>query len=194
MSTGSSNNREIIDELLVLARVSTADAGARRWMGDALAAARTIAVIEPQTSPAKHNAPLDKIERSARALILALTQLRGHAHAHRDFWRFSGFGPVSADKFESFDFKSSLTKIWRAAHNAHVRRIGRRPDLRKQHIVDLALAFCARFSSAKPSGDDNNFFPQFAERFFEYATGLSIDEKGQGIGRQIRAALKKLPT
>jgi hypothetical protein len=186
-------NLAIIDELLSLARVSTADPGARRWLGDALAAARAIAAIEPQPCPAEHNAPLDKIERAAHALNLALTELRRHSHPHRNFWRFSTFGPARADKVENVDFNPTLMTIRRAAHNARVRRIGRLPDRRKQHIVGLALAFCARFSAAKPSSDVNNFFPLFAERFFEYATGLSVDEKGEGIDRQIRAAMKKLP-
>lgn len=88
---------------------------------------------------------------------------------------------------------SSLKNIHRAARKARVSRTGRPPNLRKQHIVDLALAFWARFSTAKPSSDVNSSFRLFAERFFEHSTGLSVDDKGHGINRQITAALKRLP-
>ena len=87
----------------------------------------------------------------------------------------------------------TLTMIRDAARSARIRRTGRPRNFRKQHIVDLALAFCARFSSEKPSSDVNNFFPAFAERFFECATGLSVEDKGCGIDRQVRAAIRRLP-
>jgi hypothetical protein len=57
----------------------------------------------------------------------------------------------------------------------------------------LALAFCAKFSPKKPSSDVKNFFLPFAERFFELATGSSVEGNGQGIGRQVKVALKRLP-
>jgi hypothetical protein len=57
----------------------------------------------------------------------------------------------------------------------------------------LALAFCARFSPKRPSSDVNNFFPPFAERFFELATDSFVEGTGHGIGRQVKAALKRLP-
>jgi hypothetical protein len=79
-----------------------------------------------------------------------------------------------------------------AARNARI-RTGRPRKFRKQQIVDLALAFCVRFSPKNPSSDANNFFPAFAERFFELATGSSVEGKGQGIERQVKVALKRLP-
>ena len=88
----------------------------------------------------------------------------------------------------------SLVKdVGQAARNARVRRPGRPRDLRKQQIVNLPLAFCARFTTDRPSSDVNNYFPHFAERFFELSTGLSVEAKGNGIDRQIKAALKRLP-
>ena len=161
-------------------------------MGDALAGARAIAAIKAHPSPAKHNAPLDEIERSAHQLLVALTQLRRHSRSHRNFWRFSGFGPVRADKVENVNFRPILTTSHRAAHDARVCRIGRPPKLRKQQIVGLALAFSARYSPDRPSSDENNFF-RSAERFFEFATGLSPEKKGHDIGRQIRVVLQRLP-
>ena len=184
-----------IDELLRLAGVSTERSAARRWLESALAAARGTPEprLVPQPSPAKHNAPLDEIERASNRLIAALKQLRRHPHAYASFWRFAAFGPVYASEFERAGVMPTLTNIRDAARKARVSRTGRPPNFRKQQIVDLALAFCARFSPNRPSSDVNNFFPSFAKRFFEYSTGLSVDDKGQGIDRQIRVALLRLP-
>jgi hypothetical protein len=145
----------------------------------------------PQPSPAKHNAPLDKIERAR--LIAALEQLRRHPYAHASFWRFEAFGPVNANEFERADVIPTLTNIRDAARKARVSKTGRPRNFRKQQIVDLALAFCARFSPKKPSNDVNNFFPCFAERFFELSTESSVDGQGHGITRQVKVALKRLP-
>jgi hypothetical protein len=193
---------ETIDELLRLASVSTEDSAARRWLESALAAARgllepgeaaTGATRMPQPSPAQHNIPLDKIERASDRLIAALDELRGHPHAHANFWRFAAFGPVYANDFERVGVISTLTSVRDAAREARVSRTGRPRNFRKQHIVDFALAFCARFSPKKPSSDVNNFFLRFAERFFELATGSFAEEIGRGIGRQIKVALRRLP-
>jgi hypothetical protein len=191
-----------IDELLRLAGVSTEHSRARGWLESALAAARGTLELGltatgftrvPQPSPAKHNAPLDKIERASGRLIAALEQLKGHPYAHASFWRFAAFGPVYVNGFKRPDVMGPLTKIRDAARRARVSRTGRPPDFRKQHIVDLALAFCARFSRRRPSSDVNNFFPAFAERFFELSTGLSVEDRGHGVGRQITVALKRWP-
>ena len=191
-----------IDELLSLAGVSTEHSAARRWLESALAAARgtleprlvaTGATRVPQPSPAKHNAPLDKIERASDRLIAALEQLRRHLYAHASFWRFEAFGPVYASEFERADVIATLTNIRDAARKARVSRTGRPRNFRKQQIVDLALAFCARFSPKTPSNDVNNFFPPFAERFFELSTESSVGGPGHGISRQVRVALKRLP-
>ena len=189
-----------IDELLRLAGVSTEDSAARGWLESALAAARGTleprlvangATRVPQPSPAKHNAPLDKIERASDRLIAALEQLRRQPYAHASFWRFAAFGPVSDNKFERAGVTRSLTNIRDAARNARLSKTGRPRNFRKQHIVDLALAVCAKFSPKRPSNDIKNFFPHFAERFFELSTGLSAD--GNGVGRQITVALRRLP-
>jgi len=191
-----------IDELLSLAGVSTEHSAARCWLQSALAAARgtleprlvaTGATRVPQPSPAKHNAPLDKVERASDRLIAALEELRRHPYAHASFWRFEAFGPVYASEFERADVIPTLTNIRDAARKARVSRTGRPRKFRKQHIVDLALAFCARFSPKKPSNDVNNFFPYFAERFFELSTETSVEGHGHGITRQVKVALKRLP-
>jgi hypothetical protein len=191
-----------IDELLHLAGVSTEDSAARGWLESALAAARgtleprlaaTGAKRVPQPSPAKHNTPLDKIERVSDRLIAALEQLRRHPYAHASFWRFAALGPVHAGELESAGVRTTLKNIRDAARRARISRTGRPRNFRKQQIVDVALAFCARFSPNRPSGDANNFFLHFAERFFEHSTGLSIADKGHGIDRQIKVALRRLP-
>ena len=183
----------LIDELLGLARVSIANSTARCWIVEALAAARATAAGKPRPSPVEHNAPLATIERATDRLIAALDELRSHPHAHGNFWRFAAFGPIRASKVERADVISALKNIRHAARNARVRRTGRPPDFRKQHIVDLALAFWARFSTAKASSDVGNLFWNFAEQFFERSTGSSVDDKGNGIGRQIKVALHRLP-
>jgi hypothetical protein len=38
----------------------------------------------------------------------------------------------------------------------------------------------------------HSFFTTFAERFFEFATGLSVYQPGRGIGPQIKVALHRL--
>ena len=193
---------ETIDELLRLAGVSTENSAARRWLESALAAARgtleprlvaTGATRVPQPSPAKHNAPLDKIERASDRLIAALEQLRRHPYAHASFWRFEAFGPVYASEFERAGVIPTLTNIRDAARKARVSRTGRPRNFRKQQIVDLALAFCARFSPKRPSSDVNNFFPPFAKRFFEVLDRIVGRRKRPGIDRQIRVALLRLP-
>ena len=159
-----------IDELLRLAGVSTEASAARCWLKSALAAARgqlerrlaaTGATRVPLPSPAKHNAPLDKVEQATDRLIAALEELRRHPHAHASFWRFEAFGPVCASELERADAIPTLTNIRDAARKARVSRTGRPRNFRKQQIVDLALAFCARFSPKRPSNDVNNFFPPF---------------------------------
>ena len=189
---------EMIDELLRLAGVPIENSEARRWLESAAACSLlepgTGARRVPQPSPAQHNAPLDKIERASDQIVAALEELRRHPHAHGSFWRSNAFGPVYASEFERAGVIPTLTKIRDAAREARVSRTGRPRNFRKQQIVDLALAFCARFSPSRPSSDVNNFFPRFTKRFFEHSTGLSVDEKGQGIERQIRVALLRLPS
>jgi hypothetical protein len=181
-----------ISELLRLACVSTADDAARRWIRDALGAARATVAAEPRPTPAKYNAPLDAIERATDRLLAALDELRRHPHAHGNFWRLATFGPVNDSQAERTDVMSALKNIRHAARKARVSRTGRPPDFRKQNIIDLALAFCARFSTSRPSGDVKKFFPNFAERFFECSTGSYVG-KGNGIQRQVTVALRRLP-
>jgi hypothetical protein len=192
MPSGLSDDRGI-DELLRLAGLSIADPAARAWMGDALAGAQAIAAGERRPSPAEHNAPLDTIGLAAVQLIAAFNELRRHPHAHGAFWRCAAFGPIRADKFERVDVMLALNIIHDAARGARSSRTGRPRDFRKQQVVNLVLAFSARFSTATPSSDVSNFFPQLAERFYERSTGLSVEGKGCGIGRQITIALRRLP-
>lgn len=191
MTAKVSNDRKIT-ELLDLAGISTADNAARRWLRDALVGAQSIAAGEPRPNPTKHNAPLTKIERTAADLIEAIDALKLHPHAYLDFWSYPGFGPVFNSSLERPLAISNLKNIRTAAQRAGSRKTGRPPDRRKQHIVNLALAFWTRFSCDQPSSDVNNAFLPFAERFFELSTGLSTKARGHGIDRQIRVALRRL--
>jgi hypothetical protein len=189
-----SHDDGLIDEFLHLAGVSTENSAARSWLESALAAARSIGdARSPQPPLGKYNVPLDKIARSSDRLIALLGQLRRYPHAHASFWSLAAFGPVCAGEFERPSVIGTLTDIRAAARKARVGRTGRPRKSRKQHIVDLALAFCARFSRRRPTADVNNFFPRFAERFFEVSTRLSAEQKSHGIDRQITVAVRRLP-
>jgi len=179
-----------IDELLPLAGIPPDNSAARRWLETALDAARSIGPV-PQPSPAERNAPLGEIEKAVAKLVAAFEQLKSHSYTHASFWRFAAF--VHGDRFERRDVMHTLKNIGDAARKAREGRAGRPRKLRKQHIVNWALAFCARFSPARPSSDVNNFFPPFAERFFQLSTGLSVESQGNGVDRQIRVALNRLP-
>ncbi len=146
-----------IDELLEIANAS--NPAARRWLTDALAAARAIAEgnRKPRPSRSQHNASLDAIERSVDLSIKALTEFKRQLHSHYDVWGSAALGPASAHNLEDVPvvFVSALENIRNAAHNA--RRTGRPPNRRKQHIVDLGLAFCARFSNSVPTSYEKIF-------------------------------------
>lgn len=184
---------ETVNELLKLAGVSTGDRKARAWIESALAASRALAAQEPRPSPAKHNAPLEAIEQATDRLIAALNALRNQGHAHVGFWRFAARGPLGAPSFETPVVMSTLQVIRRAARAARMTQTGRPRNYRKQHLVNLALAFWARFSPKRPSSDAKNQFVDFASVFYERATGVSIEGKGHGIERQIKVALRRLP-
>jgi hypothetical protein len=176
-------NREI-NELLDLAGVKTPNPRAEHWIADAVAGAQGIANGNGQSPPAEQNASIDSVKREAGRLISALEKLEQHSHADSRF----------RSRFKNVEIlKSTLAQVRSAADTARIRKIGRPRNLRKQQIVNFALAFCARFSKVYPSSDQGNFFPSFAERFFELSTGSSTEIRGNGIDRQIRVALKRLP-
>ena len=139
-----------LDELLPLAGVSPEAAAARRWLNDALIAAR--GTVEPQLtaigatrapkpSPGKHNAPLKKIERGAARLIAAFEQLRCHPYAHASFWRFKAFGPVYASGFERAGILPTLTNIREAARKAQIRRSGRPRERTGEHQSEVEMGY-----------------------------------------------------
>jgi hypothetical protein len=148
---------QTIDELLRLGGVSPANTSARSWISDALIAARGFAAADPLPLPAKHNAPLDRIMRDTDRLVASLGQLKNHPSAHGNFWRYAAFGPVHNDKFERAGVMPTLKNIRQAASSSRVSKTGRPKAAQKQHIIDLALAFCARFSATRPSSDAKNF-------------------------------------
>jgi hypothetical protein len=180
-----------IDEPLAIGNALSP--AARGWLMVSLGAARAIAEgkRKPRPSRSQHNASLDTIERLADSSIETPTALKRQLYTHYNVWGSAALGPASAHNFADVPLMSALEKIGDAARNA--RRTGRPPDRRKQQIVDLALAFCARYSPLVPTTSEKNFFRHFAERFYECATGLSVFDRGQGIDRQIKKALRRLP-
>lgn len=183
-----------INELLKLAGVSTRDPEARAWVEGALVASRALAAQEPRPSPAKHNAPLNAIERAADRLITALIALRRHhPHAHGDFWRSATFGPVRDANFEAPTVDGHREKHPpRGVQGAHDPNRSP-PGLPQTARCKPGARIWARFSPERPSSDPKNQFVDFASVFYERATGLSIEGKGHGIERQIKVALRRLP-
>ena len=86
---------------------------------------------------------------------------------------------------------STLKTIMRAADAAKDRRQGRRREVGKQHVVNLAFAFFVRFSPHRPSGTPTGAFAGFARTFYVAVTGVDPEEHG-GLDRQIRQALTRL--
>ena len=115
---------ETVDELLRLAGVSSDRSGARRWLESALVAAggKPDPRRVPQLHPAKHNAPLDEIERASNRLIAALKKLRSHPHAEKA----SGGSSIRTRLRNEFEIASvipTLAMIRDAARNARIGRL-----------------------------------------------------------------------
>jgi hypothetical protein len=108
------------------------------------------------------------------------------------FWHSSAFGPVYRDRVEVDEVLSTLETVVRAADTAKDRRQGRRREVGKQHVVDLAFAFFVRFSTHRPSGTSTGAFARFARTFYAAVTGVDPEKHG-GLDRQIRQALTRLP-
>ena len=71
------------------------------------------------------------------------------------------------------------------------RRQGRRREAGKQHVVDAAFAFFARFSPLRPGGSRAGAFRSFSREFYSAATGVDPERHGD-LERQIRQASTRL--
>ena len=100
-------------------------------------------------TPAQYNKPLVAVEEAAQRLAAAIRSLKGTPHAYWAFCRLWSRGPVHNNQFEGRDILPDLEAIGAAASKARIKKTGRPRNLRKQQIVDLALAFCVRFSAAR---------------------------------------------
>jgi hypothetical protein len=178
--------------LLQLAGAPPSDKQAAAWLSNAIEGARAIHRAAKRPRPADHNDLLADIEKSAKQLTNRIKRLRRHPFSLRAFWRSSVFGPVYLNRFEVREVMSSLEDIVRAADGAKDLRKGRRREVGKQQVVDLAFAFFVRFSSRTPSGTRTGAFAKFAHAFYVAATGKDFEEHG-GLDRQIREAMKRLP-
>jgi hypothetical protein len=181
-----------IRELLRLAGVQPSDEKAVAWLSSAVKALRRDdkAVVK-RPLPADHNALLANIEKSAKKLIIQLERLRRHPSSQHTFWHSMAFGPVY-NRVEVREVWSTLETIIAAADMAKDRRRGRRRETRKQQVVDLAFGFFVRFSPRTPSGTRTGAFATFAREFYSSTTG-SNSERVDGLDRQIRQALTRLP-
>lgn len=179
-----------IMQLLQLAGVPTSERKAAGWLREAIIGARSsYEAAHARPLPADHNALLADIEKSAKELTKRIERLRRHPVSWRAFWRSSVFGPVHLDRFEVPEVLSALEKIIGAAGTAKDRRQGRRREVGKQHVIDLAFGFFVRFSAHKPSGTRTGVFATFAREFYSVSTGLDPEQHG-GLDRQIRQAAR----
>jgi hypothetical protein len=179
-------------DLLQLAGVPPSDEIAAAWLSEAIEGARSICrIAKARLLAADHNARLADIEAPAKKLIKQIERLRRHPISWRAFWRSSVFGPVHLYRVEVREVLSALDKIVDAAGTAKVHGQGRRREIGKQNIVDLAFGFFIRFSRHRPSGTRTGAFATFAREFYSVATGFEPEQHG-GLDRQIRQAAKRL--
>jgi hypothetical protein len=182
-----------IQHLLQLAGVSPSDGAAASWLSEAIEGARaSYKVAEQRPHSADHNELLADIEKSAKELTKRVERLRRHPFSWRAFWRSRAFGPVYGNRIEVDAVLDALQTVVRAADMARDPRQGRRPEVGKQHVVDLALAFFVRFSRHRASGTATGAFARFARAF--YAAVIEGEpERYSGLDRQIRQAATRLP-
>jgi len=177
-------------ELLELAGVPSSDEKAAAWLRDAIKGARSFhKIAKERPLAADHNLLLADVEATAKKLTKRIERLRRHPVPWRAFWRSSVFGPVHLNRFEVDEVRAVLERIISAAATAKDRRQGRRREVGKQNIVNLALGFFVRFSSHKLSGSSTGAFATFAREFYSAATGFEPDDDG-GLDRQIRQAAR----
>ena len=176
---------------LELAGVRSLDEMAATWLSSAIEGARSnFRATKKRPRAADHNALLGDIEKKAKKLTKRIERLRRYPASWRAFWRSPAFGPVRFNRVELAQVVSALESIERAAKAARDDRKGRRPEVGKQHVVDLALAFFVRFSPHRPSGTPTGTFAAFAQAFYKVVTGLGPDQHGE-LTRQIRQAVKR---
>jgi hypothetical protein len=175
--------------LLELAGVPPSDEAAAAWLSNALEAVRPHPLAERRPAAADRNALLEGVQKSAQTLIKRMEQLRRQPICWYAFWHSPEFGPVLGNRVELPSVFFFLETIGRAAESAKDPRKGRPTKTNKQDIVDMALAFFARFSPKRPSGTPTGEFATFARAFYASATGDRSDE----LDRQIRQAVKRLP-
>jgi hypothetical protein len=182
-----------IKDLLHLAGTMPSNKKAAAWLRDAIGAAQAHHRSASQRPlPTDHNELLPDIGKTAKQLTKQLQRLRLHPHPRHAFWRWSVFGPVYLDRVEIPEVLSALENIERAALIAKDPRTGRRVEVGKQHVVEMAFAFFVRYSPLKPSGTSTGPFARFARAFYETAIGVAPEKHG-GLDRQIRQGVKRLP-
>ena len=184
-----------IKDLLRLAGTSPSDKKAAvAWLRDALGSAEfSNRMAKQRPLPADHNDLLVDIEKKAKGLDKRLQRLRNRPYSWRAFWRSSVFGPVRLNRVVAREVLSTLKKIVRAAQIEKDPGKGRPRKIGKQQVVDRAFAFFVRYSPHEPSGTPTGAFAGFARAFYAAAIKVDPDDDG-GLDRQIREAIKRLPT
>jgi hypothetical protein len=184
---------ESIPRLLELGGVSRSNKEAAAWLREAIEGARgSYRAGKNRPLATDHNDLLADIEKSAKELIKRIERLRQHPVTWHAFWHCSVFGPVFNNRVEVPEVLATLGKIVSAADAAKDRRKGRRREVGKQHVVDLAFGFFVRFSPHTSSRTATGLFAEFARAFYAAVTSTQPGERGD-LDRQIRQAAKRLP-
>ena len=179
-------------DLLQLAGVPLSDKKAAAWLSEAIVGARSFyKIARERPLAADHNELLADIAATAKKPTTRIERLRRHPVSWRAFWHSSAFGPVHLDRVEVHEVGFALEKIARAAGSAKDRRQGRRREVGKQNMVNLAFGFFVRFSPRRPSGSPTGAFATFAREFYSAATGVDPEDHG-GLDRQIREAARSI--
>ena len=183
------------EELLKLAGVPSSDEKATAWLSAAIEGARPLRKIaKERLAGADHNDLMAGIEATAKKLTERIKRLRRYPPSWRAFWLSSVFGPLHLDRgidqAENHQVMSALETIVRAAGAAREPTgSGRRREVGKHNIVNLAVGFFVRFSPRKLSGSPTGPFAEFAREFYRVATGFEPEDDGD-LDRQIRHAAR----
>jgi hypothetical protein len=198
-----------LKELLELAEVRWSNTGARSWLQSALLAAGALNPTKKKEGqrplPTDHSERMADIARAASKLNRELVRLRSHPYSWAAFWRavetrlknisvimdeedFSRYRARSG-RLDDRTCLATLGHLASAAEAAKESRMGRPLAAEKQHIVDLAFGFFARYSPLKPSGTHTGAFGEFARAFHAAA----IKRDAGDLDRQIRVAMSRLP-
>lgn len=165
--------------------------------------------INSDVVPAYSHKPFDDLSKIARKLLEQLRALRSHPYQHLTFWANDAFGPIEPALYhrsldgtlpietevglERTEIIQALQSIIAAA--ADTRKLAKRPANRprrrhKDKVVETAALFWLQHSPNEISGTVTGKFHEFAEAFYEAATGRkeNVDRPVDRTARRAKVA------